>query len=235
LADYISVRTKSYRAEFVFGVTTDSYDAEGRVTARSDAAGLTAETVSAALRQFTGTIAQRPPLHSAVQVGGRRAYSLVRNGETVELPLREVTVMAFDALRFTPGVRPRLLADITCSKGTYIRSLARDLGEAVGTGATMSFLARTRVGTASLETSITLDELRAAAEAGQFDACLQSADTPLAHIPAYTLRTEDQGYYYGAGAAVSLAPDLYRVYADARFIGLGRCEEGILRMTVNLL
>ena len=137
LSDYLSAGCKSYRAEILFGITTDGSDAEGRILSQRDAGHLREADVLAALPRFTGTFLQRPPARSAVWIKGQRAYQLVLSGETVEMPLREVTVSAYTPVRFIPGTHPRLLADITCSRGTYIRSLAYDLGEALGVGATL--------------------------------------------------------------------------------------------------
>ncbi len=233
LADYVSAGPKTYRAEFSFGVTTDSLDVEGTVTSRVTATGLTESAVLAALPQFVGIQQQRPPIHSAVQIGGRRAYDMARNGEEVTLPSREVTIYAFEAVRYQDGKIPRLLADITCSKGTYIRSMARDLGDAVGTGATLTFLARTQVGQCRLADAVTLDELASAGPAG-FAAFLQSPDLALPHLPVVTLTSTGEQYRQGNAVPTTAPAGLYRVYLVDWFLGLGRSEDGTLRAVVNL-
>lgn len=234
LSDYMSAGCKSYRAEILFGITTDGGDAEGRILSQQDAAHLREETVYAALPHFTGTFQQRPPARSAVWIDGRRAYQLVLSGQTVEMPLREVSVAAFTPLRFVSGVHPRLLADITCSRGTFIRSLACDLGELLGVGATLSFLARTAVSGCTLEESVTLDELSAAAEAGEFTRHLHCPDIALGHIPPFTLSPDVAAYQRGTTVDVPGEPGLYRVYLEGIFLGLGRWEDGGLRNVVNI-
>ncbi len=230
LSDYISTGSKSYRAEFLFGVTTDGGDAEGVITGQTDASHLDEKAVTAALPQFTGTFQQRPPARSAVWIAGERAYDLVLRGQTVEMPLREVTVSAFTPVRFVPGAHPRLLVDITCSRGTYIRSLAYDLGEVLGVGAMLSFLARTAVSGCHISDAVTLDELAS----GEFTRQLQRPDIALEHLPLFTLPVEQATYQRGTAVTVPGAPGLYRVYLEGRFLGLGRWEEGWLRNVVNL-
>jgi len=235
LADYINAGPKSYRAELLFGVTTDSGDAKGEVTARLDASHLTEAEIRAAIARFTGTLRQRPPQISAVWIEGRRAYRLAREGREVEMPEREVTIYAFTPVRLQPGAHPRLLADITVSKGTYIRSLARDLGEALGVGAVLSFLARTAVGNCLLADAVTTYELAEEAQRGELMHRLRPADEALPHIPALAAPSTRDSYRHGIQARVSEPPGLYRVYVDGEFAGLGEVKEGILTPTVNLL
>lgn len=234
LSDYISGGCKSYRAEITFGITTTGGDAEGLITGRTDASQLSEAQVVAAMAQFTGTFQQQPPMQSAVWIGGQRAYDMALRGEKVDMPFREVTVTAFTPVRFTTGAHPSLLADIACSRGTYIRSLAHDLGMALGVGATLSFLARTAVGGCKLEDTVTVEELVRAGEAGQFAQWVRCPDYALEHIPAFIVPPEEARYIQGAPIAIAGEPGLYRVYLDDTFIGLGRWEEGVLRNVVNL-
>ncbi|HOF87429.1 MAG TPA: tRNA pseudouridine(55) synthase TruB [Armatimonadota bacterium] len=234
LADYLVGEPKVYRAEFLLGVATDSYDAEGDVTARADASHLTDATVAAVLPRFTGVLHQRPPAHSAVFINGVRAYQLTRQGQEVAMPLREVTVHAFTPVRVIPGAVARLLADITCSGGTYIRSLARDIGEALGVGGTLGFLARTRVGDYRLEDAVTPDELARAAEDGRLSDHLIPADRAVAYLPAVHLPEEEIRYLEGKFVSVDAAEGIYRVYLGARFAGIGQVKEGQVRPVVNL-
>ncbi len=235
LAEYIAAGPKSYRAEFCLGIATDSGDAMGDVTAQCDAAHLTEARIVDALAQFTGVIRQRPPRHSAIWIGGQRAYDLARAGQEVEMPEREVTIYRFTPVRVQLGATPRLLAEVVVSKGTYIRSLADNLGATLGVGGYLSFLARTQVGDCTLERSFTLEEVAEAADAGQFATVLRAADAAVTYLPAVSLPPEARWYRQGTPADVEAAPDLYRVYdQDGEFVGLGRVEDGVLRTVVNL-
>lgn len=235
LADYINAGPKSYRAEFLLGVTTDSGDAKGEITDRHDASHLTEAEIRAAMLPLTGTIRQRPPQVSAIWIDGRRAYHLVREGHTLEMKEREVTIYAFTPVRLQLGAHPRLLADITVSKGTYIRSLAVDLGEALGVGGVLSFLARTAVGNCLLPEAITTGELADAANRGELMHWLRPPDEALPHIPALNADTTLDTYRHGVQARVPDPPGLYRVYVEGQFTGLGQVKEGILTPSVNLL
>ncbi|OPZ84500.1 MAG: tRNA pseudouridine synthase B [bacterium ADurb.Bin429] len=234
LADYLVSEPKVYRAEFLLGVATDSHDAEGDVTARVDATHLTEEELTAVLPRFTGVLRQRPPAHSAVFINGVRAYQLTRQGQEVEMPQREVTVHAFTLVRFIPGTVARVLADITCSGGTYIRSLARDVGEVLGVGGALSFLARTRVGDYRIEGAVTPDELTVAMEIGRLSEHLIPADRAVAYLPAVHLPEEEILYLEGKFVSVDAAEGIYRVYIGAHFAGIGQVREGQVRPMVNL-
>ncbi len=147
LLTFIVGLDKTYEATIRLGVSTDSDDADGEVTATTDAAHLTPEAIAQAIARLTGVISQVPSTVSAIKVGGRRAYDLARAGEEVELKAREVTVSRFDvrAERREGGVVD-LDVVVDCSSGTYIRALARDLGAALGVGGHLTALRRTRIG-----------------------------------------------------------------------------------------
>lgn len=147
---------KEYTGTFVIGATTDSFDLEQPVIPVADPSGITLEEVLAAVSQLTGTIQQVPPTHSAIKVDGKRVYESARKGISVKMDPREVTVSKFEITRFENA---EIDFRIVCSKGTYIRSLARDLGEMLGVGAYMSALCRTRIGDHLLGKSWKLDEL----------------------------------------------------------------------------
>ncbi|HEY9855145.1 MAG TPA: tRNA pseudouridine(55) synthase TruB [Stenomitos sp.] len=149
---------KEYLAEIQFGVATSTADAEGEVLEAVDCE-LSAEDLSGVLPRFTGTIQQRPPMVSAVHYQGKRLYELARAGVVVEdIPLREVTIQELELVRWYPGSRPRALVRVACSAGTYIRSLAVDLGAALGVPASLAYLLRTRAGSFRIEAAVTLDE-----------------------------------------------------------------------------
>lgn len=156
----ISGTSKSYAATIRLGATTTTDDAEGEVVEEVSAASITDEQIRSAIAPLRGEISQRPSDVSAVKVGGKRAYQLVREGEQVELAARTVRVDRFDVLAIRREV-PFVDVDVEvdCSSGTYIRALARDLGAALGVGGHLTALRRTRVGGFGLEQARTLDEL----------------------------------------------------------------------------
>jgi tRNA pseudouridine55 synthase len=155
---------KAYRATICFGASSTTDDLEGELTPSSGPAP-TRAAVEAALTGLTGTIEQRPPAYSAIKVGGRRAYAMARAGETVELASRQVTIHSLDLVSWdeADAARPIAVLDVTCSAGTYIRALARDLGEALGTAAYLGALTRTASGPFTLDAATALDEIRSAA------------------------------------------------------------------------
>lgn len=134
---------KEYTGTFVIGQTTPSYDLETEVTAAVDISAIKAEAIFKTAQALTGKIDQLPPLHSAIKVGGKRAYQFARKGKTLELQKRPIEISVFE---ITGIELPRVHFRVVCSKGTYIRSIARDFGEALGVGAYLSHLCRTRIG-----------------------------------------------------------------------------------------
>lgn len=234
LADYVAAGPKTYRAEITLGVTTACDDAEGEILAYTDTSHISQQMVEAILPRFTGVLQQCPPQHSAVQIGGIRSYDLARRGITVALALRKVTIYYLTLLRFIPGPKATLLLEINCSKGTYIRSLARDIGEALAVGGVLSFLARTQAGQCTIDSAVTLDELALDADNGEFSHHLQPPDAPLDFLPAINLPAEAHRYYFGTEVPLDVEPGLYRVYWQNEFLGLGKAENGHLRPSVHL-
>ncbi|MEX2356169.1 MAG: tRNA pseudouridine(55) synthase TruB [Thermaerobacterales bacterium] len=159
LSDWLMNRPKHYRAEITFGIETDSADAEGAVTARQPAQ-VTQDETAAALPGFTGLITQTPPATSAVKVEGVPLHRRVRRGEEVTVPSRQVRIDEIVIRQWCPDARhPSCLLDIRCGRGTYIRSLARDLGRALGTVACLTFLLRLSVGSMKVDEAVTLENL----------------------------------------------------------------------------
>lgn len=158
---------KAYRATVCFGASSTTDDLEGELTP-SDGPAPDRERVEAALAGFIGTISQRPPAYSAIKVGGRRAYAMARAGETVTLASREVTIdeIVLTAWDGTDPMRPVAVVEVRCSAGTYIRALARDLGEAVGNAAYLGALTRTASGPFHLDDATPLEVIRTAAADG---------------------------------------------------------------------
>ena len=164
LVEYHLGDRKAYRATVCFGASSTTDDLEGELTPSAGTAP-TRAGVEAALPGLTGTISQRPPAYSAVKVGGRRAYAMARAGETVELASREVTIHSLELVSWddTDPDRPIAVLDVACSAGTYVRALARDLGESLGSAAYLGALTRTASGPFTIEAATPLDEIRAAA------------------------------------------------------------------------
>jgi tRNA pseudouridine55 synthase len=147
---------KEYTGTFVIGQTTPSFDLETEASAPVDITHITEEQIRNAILPFKGIIQQLPPMHSAIQINGQRAYDLARSGKTVELKLREVEIKEFEITRITlPSVDFR----VVCSKGTYIRSIARDFGEALDVGAHLTALCRTRIGEFTLANALTIEQI----------------------------------------------------------------------------
>jgi len=162
LVEDLQAGTKRYLAEATFGKETDSGDLLGETVRVCDSSALQEESLRLALESFRGEVEQIPPLHSAIKVGGQKLYDLARSGQTVEIPTRRVTISHLHLTRWIGGEAPRAFLDIECSGGTYIRSLVRDIGRALESAATMSFLLRSRSGLFSLEDARTPEELEAA-------------------------------------------------------------------------
>ncbi|MDA0364894.1 MAG: tRNA pseudouridine(55) synthase TruB [Chloroflexi bacterium] len=187
--DELVAARKRYRGVIVLGVATDTYDVDGAVTAEHDASAVTAAAVSAALARFEGPIAQVPPAYSAVKRGGEPAYRAARRGEPHELAAREVIVHALTIVTIedagTP--RPRVTVDIECGKGFYVRSLAHDLGVALGVGGQLDELARTAVGPFALADATPLALAERLLAAGRWDTLVQAPDAVLVDRPAILL------------------------------------------------
>jgi tRNA pseudouridine55 synthase len=167
LVEYHLADRKRYRATVCFGASSTTDDLEGALTPVAGPAP-TRDAVESALTVFRGEIDQRPPAYSAIKVAGRRAYAMARAGETVELATRSVTIHDIKIVEWdgaTTG-EPVAIVDVECSAGTYVRSLARDLGTAVGSAAYLGALTRTASGPFDLDDAISVDDVRAAAEAG---------------------------------------------------------------------
>ena len=147
----LQTHTKEYEADLMLGATTPSYDKEHPVNATYPYEHITEELFKEVLKQFTGTIDQRPPLYSACKVDGERAYNLARQGSDMELAPKQITIDEIELVSFEP---PKATIRVVCGKGTYIRSLARDIGEALDSGAYLTRLTRTRVGDFRIEDCI---------------------------------------------------------------------------------
>jgi tRNA pseudouridine55 synthase len=184
LIELVQEQSKSYHATFLLGRASDTDDVCGTVTELSVAHEITRGEIECHLPAFVGHIEQVPPVFSAVHVEGRRAYERARAGQSVELTPRTVEVIRLEITRFT---YPELELAIDCGSGTYVRSIGRDLGRALGCGAIMSGLVRTRVGPYRIEDAIQLDELTPET----LDAHLLDPTTAVASLPKRTANAEE--------------------------------------------
>jgi tRNA pseudouridine55 synthase len=183
---------KAYRATLKLGQTTSTGDAEGEVL-RERAVQLDRAAVDAACARFTGEIVQVPPMHSALKKDGKALYEYARAGIEVEREARRITVHRIDIVEWQPGA-DRLVIDVLCSKGTYVRTLAEDIGEALGCGAHLAALRRTASGALHIDQAVTLPQLEALSEPER-DALLQPADALLAGWPQVRLGHDDAGRF----------------------------------------
>ena len=192
MVDYHRADDKAYRASVVFGATSTTDDIDGEMTP-STAAAPDRATVEAALAGFRGPIEQVPPDHSAVHVDGKRAYELARGGEKPELPPRSVVIHALDLREWDTAdpERPMAELDVRCSAGTYIRALARDLGQQLGCGAYLGALTRTASGPFTIDGSHSLEQVKAELAAGRIKSLLLSPDAGLDHLPMVRIPDRD--------------------------------------------
>lgn len=227
---YIQDSDKRYLAHVALGAETDTFDVDGEVVNRYRGESLpTRQDVEAALTEFIGEIEQVPPAYSAIKIQGRRLYERARAGEAVVAPTRIVRVEAIDLLDFEP---PDLLLDISCGKGTYIRSIARDLGARLGSGAYCHGLRRIRNGAFTIVDAWTLDELAAIDLRERWPEVATHPDRAVANLDAVILGSDQtEAWYHGRSVDPAIPgarpwPALLRVYMpDGRFAGIGRHQE----------
>lgn len=173
LCDMLTDKDKTYEAVMLLGVSTDSQDASGQILEEKDTQSLTVEMVEKAVMSFTGEYDQIPPMFSALKVNGKKLYELAREGKEVERKPRRVTIHDIKILEME---LPRVRMEVSCSKGTYIRTLCHDIGQMLGCGGCMEALLRTRVERFTIEESITLDEVRALKEENRLSEKLIAID-----------------------------------------------------------
>jgi tRNA pseudouridine55 synthase len=210
---------KEYRATVCFGASSSTDDLEGELTP-GEAPAPDRAAVESALPGLTGTIRQRPPAYSAIKLEGRRAYAIARAGGTVELAEREVTIHRLELASWDDSEpdRPVAVLDVKCSAGTYIRALARDLGQTLGSGAYLGALSRTASGPFRIDDAVPLDDVRAAAAAGPagLRPLLRPVDTGLDAFPEVRLtesevRSIARGQFVRPAAGIPAPADRYRL------------------------
>jgi tRNA pseudouridine55 synthase len=223
---------KTYRGEMVLGIRTTTQDSEGDVISWSSTEHVTEGDVISAFKRFCGVIYQKPPMLSAIHYRGRRLYELAREGQVVERKERQVTIRRLELLKFYPDEPKRVLFEVECSRGTYVRTLVSDIGDAIGCGAYLSFLVRIAIGPFTIDDCLTLEEVEKLYNAGRLQEALLSVDQALRFLPALPLtHIEARRAFNGATTyvrAMELLPNItagmfIRLYAPGgNFIGVGR-------------
>lgn len=229
LMQYLVDSEKEYLAAVRLGVTTETYDATGRVLEERDASGVTLESLSQALAALRGTIQQTPPMYSALKHQGRRLHELARAGIEVERAPRTVEIRRLDIVGWKP---PMVTLSIRCSRGVYVRSLAQDLGHLLGCGAHLAELRRIRTGPFHADQAVTLERLKKAVEDGSWSSLLYPPDHVVLHLDTLVLNAAEERFVCN-GQSVPLSPRTHysehmearRAYsADGRFVALMRFD-----------
>ena len=224
IAGLLQADDKTYLGTALLGLETDTLDLEGQVVAEADPSAVTEERVLEVMTNFRGTQQQVPPAFSAIHKDGKRAYELARKGEMVDLPPRQVQIRKLELARWDP---PRFDLLLECSKGTYVRSLVRDMGHALGCGAVLDGLRRIQCGAFDLESAVPLDEVRQRLLDGTLP--LVSMDSALAHLPVVEVtQTQADGIRQGQPADVQPpeGEELIRILCEDRLVALGQSKAG---------
>ncbi|MCS7224288.1 MAG: tRNA pseudouridine(55) synthase TruB [Armatimonadetes bacterium] len=229
---YLSELDKVYRFEVVFGIQTTSQDADGEVISRQPCDEVTEERVRSVLPQFIGVIEQIPPMQSALHYQGRRLYELARKGVEVPRTPRKVTIHRLELIRFVDETPKRALLEVECGRGTYIRTLASDIGKALGCGAYQHFLVRLKIGPFSLRNALTLEEFTQQIKEGRLREMIVPVDQTLVAFPPLALSPMDfRKLSRGSEAIVGTVwghprltdRGLVRLYGPGRsFLGIGQ-------------
>ena len=224
LSEYVMHQTKTYRAHITLGAQTTTYDAEGEQTPVADPSHLTQHQVEAVLPRFTGDIQQVPPIYSAIKKGGKKLYEMARAGEDVQPEPRAVTI---HALHIVQWGNPEFVLDITCGSGTYIRSLAHDIGQTLGVGGYLSGLVRTSSGAFRIDEAVDLETLQDSDDPHQY---LVPPRKALSGFPAVNLTSAQvEEVSHGRTPGPTDAPDetLAFAYAPAGdFVAILRASRG---------
>ena len=222
---------KEYIAGLKLGIITNTQDATGEIL-EERAVEVTRNQLLAALERFTGDIEQVPPMYSAVKINGKKLYELARKGKEVERRPRPVTIHTLELLEGAPPAGADFALRVVCSKGTYVRTLCHDIGQALGCGGCMSSLRRVKAAGFTLADSVTLETVQEAVNRGEGESLLLPVDAYFAGLPVLALKTAgaEKKIRNGAALAVRDLPDgEYRVYGvDKTFLALGQAVGGTL-------
>ena len=221
--EYLAEADKTYVADIFFGIVTDSADIEGTFVRARTAKHLTSNVVEQALSSFRGNQQQIPPMHSALKVDGQPLYERARRGEVMDIPARPIVISKLNLLSWSG---PVARVEVECSKGTYIRSLARDLGERLGTGAFLSRLVRTRVGGFTLSDSMSLDRLAELMAHSEWDRISMHPDIAMLDHDVLVLEgSVREDWLMGRKVPANGSIGTVRVYdADGNWLGVGQLD-----------
>jgi len=237
--EFMIDKDKVYRAELTLGVTTDTQDLLGKLI-NSHNVNTDHITILNTIKSFVGEIQQLPPMYSAIKIGGKKLYEIARMGETIERQTRRINIFDINVIRIwdentflndgehsTEYITKKVLLDIHCSKGTYIRTLCHDIGEKLGCGGLMSFLVRTRAGKYKLDSALTLEEIKDLADKNNLSNSLFPVETVFEHFDCISLGDADT-FKYNNGTWIEFICDkcdkntYKRVYdKNGVFLGLG--------------
>lgn len=237
--EFMIDKDKVYRTELTLGVATDTQDSSGRVIF-SNTAQTDVDKISKVVMSFVGEIEQLPPMYSAIKIGGKKLYELARQGETIERETRKINIFDINIIRIWDDKTlfvnedqskefstKKVLFDVHCSKGTYIRTLCHDIGEKLGCGGHMSFLVRTRAGKYSLDSALTIEEIKELANKNKLSSSLLPVETVFEEYSSIIIE-DNAAYKYNNGQAVQVITEkdgkdaLKRVYdKKGNFLGIG--------------
>ena len=235
-SQYLLDSDKYYRSTYTLGVSTATGDSEGEIISQQDASNITLQQVQDKIQDFQGEIDQVPSMYSALKHNGQPLYKLARQGIEIDRPARQITIFDYQIIDFRPGPNAEVVVEVHCSKGTYIRTLAEDLGSALGCGAHVSALHRFRAGPFDEQQTISLKELEKLKEQGsveQLDQLLKPVDTPVSNYPAVEFDQIMAGYFQ-LGQEISANKafhqgqegDIVRVFREGgTFLGIGTVTE----------
>ena len=235
-SQYLLESDKYYRSTYTLGISTATGDSEGEIISQQDASKITQQEVEEKIKDFQGEIDQIPSMYSALKHKGQPLYKLARQGIEVDRPARQITIFDYRIIDFRAGANPEVDVEVHCSKGTYIRSLAEDLGAALGCGAHVSALHRFKAGPFDESQTVSLSELEKLKEAGsveKLDQLLKPVDTPVSDYPAVEFDQITAGYFQLGQAIISNKAfrqgqegDIVRVFrTGGTFLGIGMVTE----------
>ena len=235
-SQYLLDSDKYYRSTYILGISTATGDSEGEIVSQQNASTITRQQIEEKIKDFQGQINQIPSMYSALKYQGQPLYKLARKGIEVDRPARKITIFDYRVIDFRSGTNPEVDVEVHCSKGTYIRSLAEDLGTALGCGAHVSALHRFKAGPFDEAQTVTLSELEKLKETGtveQLDQLLKPVDTPVSDYPAVEFDQITAGYFQ-LGQVINSNKafrqgqegDIVRVFREnGTFLGIGTITE----------